>query len=132
MSHNKYTDGVTAMLYSFKIEDTKTNTEAGQAYFETITAAAQRAVASQNVCDEQAFSGCEYIDLVDSGSITMDRALYRQCVALVSEYLQLATHKAARALAARSWAANTLVEVMAEVWKKQSNVRYLTLPQQAA
>ncbi|KWU19189.1 hypothetical protein [Burkholderia cenocepacia] len=105
------------MKLTFKLATTSSfDGEPGRAYFASLLAAAMRALASDSIGFDEAFAACEYLDLVDGGSVQMDKAVYRQCVALVGEYLYTASKQDARQLADKSWAANTLVEVMAPVW----------------
>jgi hypothetical protein len=109
------------MKLNFRLGTTSNaNLDAGRDYFNSLFAAAQQALASERVTFAQAFAACEYLDIVDGGSLEMNKSVYRQCVAMVGEYLCSVSAREARKLADKSWAANTLVEVMAPVWANGS------------
>lgn len=101
------------MQQRFTITRKTFNVEASQAYFDSLALAATQALVAERVGSEEAFAACEYIDIVDAGTLQMDKALYRQCVALIGEYLCASSEEAALALACKSWAAKTLMEVLA-------------------
>lgn len=101
------------MQQRFTITKTTFNVDAGQSYFDSLAVAAMQALSAERVGFEEAFVACEYIDIVDAGTLGMDKPLYRQCVALVGEFLCTSSEEAARALACKSWAAHTLMEVLA-------------------
>ena len=106
------------MQQRFTIAKKTFNVDAGQTYLDSLAVAATQALAAERVGFEEAFAACEYIDIVDAGTLQMDKPLYRQCVALVGEFLCTSSKEAARALACKSWAANTLTEVFAPTWNE--------------
>lgn len=60
---------------------------------------------------EQAYVLCEYLDCVDSGAWPSAPALYRRCVASLCTYLERCARSQAHALANKSWAAHTILDI---------------------
>jgi hypothetical protein len=82
-------------------------------YFVEIESAATGAQMEAVIGSAQAWSLCEYLDAVDSGSIPVKKVLYRQCVAALSEFLaQRSSTMEVASLVEKSWAAKTLLEVI--------------------
>jgi hypothetical protein len=78
-----------------------------------IESAASAALMEPAIGSAQAWSLCEYLDAVDSGSIPVKKVLYHQCVTALSEFLvQHDSTKEVASLMEKSWAAKTLLEVL--------------------
>ena len=78
------------------------------AHFDVIASSALGALRAQSLDTECAWALCEYIDSVDAGDIAFDRAVYRQAVAALGEYLSHLQAHELQALMGKSWAAHTL------------------------
>lgn len=85
-------------------------------YFASLAAAAQRALQADEVTRDEAWALCEYLDAADAGALAMVRAVYRQAVGALGEFLADRDNvETARWLAGRSWAAETLLKMVADV-----------------
>lgn len=101
------------MRITFNIVSSVPSTEPSQDYFSALAATASHALGTTSLDHARAWALCEYLDAVDGGDLAMDRGLYRQCVSALGAFL--ADHRddaAARKLANKSWAANTLLEMV--------------------
>lgn len=108
------------MIYKFTVTLNQVgNTEPMDSYFSKLVSDAKSALLLATLDEQSSWSLCEYVDAVDSGALDMDRALYRQAVAAIGEYLCFqATPEKVAEFAAKSWAANTLVSVVQKGWAR--------------
>lgn len=102
------------MLYGFAIAPSINEGEPSTRYFEAIRHSAMRAVTTAQPDAQAAFDACEYLDCVDAGSLENTPSLYQRAVALLSDYLDTCPRLDAHTLAGRSWAAQTVLEVIRE------------------
>lgn len=102
------------MMYGFVIAPSINNEEGSQQYFEMVRRSAESAISqAEGHSATQMLEVCEYLDLVDARTLVAIQPLYRQCVALVSNYLsQNSQTTTARTLTKKSWAAKTLNELV--------------------
>lgn len=114
------------MIYQFSVVPALPSNEPSQSYFESLRKKALEVLAAAKLSDcdvlchshlaeHQIWHLCEYMDSVDAGDIPMCRQLYAQCVSMTSGFLygQL-NEEAVELLAAKSWAANTLLTMLRE------------------
>lgn len=114
------------MIYQFSVVPALPSNEPSQAYFESIRNKALKVLDAHNLseCDvldhsnlaeHQIWHLCEYMDSVDAGDIPMCRQLYAKCVSMTSGFLHFQLNEdATEQLAAKSWAANTLLSMLRE------------------
>jgi hypothetical protein len=116
------------MLYGFAVTPSLAASEPSQAYFKQIVIFAQQALNQGSVTAHSAMDLCEYLDGVDGGSLPMNKALYRQCVAAIGEWIvQSPTSPEVVSMANKSWAAQTLFKLIAGNAANQDASPYLSV-----
>ncbi len=86
--------------------------EPTESYFQQVVSDASSAVSADELTMQAATDACTYLDSVDGGDIQMDKSLYRQCMAMVAEFLQTAASAEVSALVNKSWAGTTINELI--------------------
>ena len=100
------------MIYSFNRVDAPKQ-PLSPLFLLNIQQAASQALGCEELSHKDAWALCEYLDLVDAGDMEMERAMYRQAVAALGEFMATPDNRGHSAnLQRKSWAANTLGKLL--------------------
>lgn len=107
------------MKYTFYIAKSSSAAQdleqGARAYYQEVALRAQllARLSPNNLSVSEAFELCEYLDLVDARELGLNKSLYLPCTNLLYAYLSAyATLAERRLLGGKSWAAQSLLEVI--------------------
>lgn len=101
------------MLTTFNIVNSEAILEPDLMYFMSLKRDAKVAIAQKELDVAGAMAICEYLDCVDGGDVLPVMAVYRQGVAVLSQFLgQPENTDDAYSLSDKSWAAKTLLDLV--------------------
>lgn len=104
--------------------DSSAPQEPSRDYFQAVEQAARRALRTPVLRPDQVWSICEYLDAVDSRCLAMDRPLYRNGVDELAHFLDTYRDSdTVQLLAARSWAAAGLLELLLSDYRPAPRLR---------
>lgn len=105
------------MLYQFQVVPSMSTASAMQGYCVSVESSVKHALCLEQISADSLWLICEYIDVVDSGELPMNRPMYRQAVGALWEYLarywRIAPLEGEK-LAKKSWGAQTLWAILSQ------------------